>query len=406
MNEIKTAYYRGIQTIMKFAMKLVKFKEPKEVSGVGSVNKLNEILKENKCKKPLFVVSKTILKSGKLDNLLNNLSQNDLNYKIYDSVKPNPSVDNIEECLSLYEKEHCDAIVAIGGGSPIDCAKVVAARAANKNLSIKELRGFFKVKNNITLLIAVPTTAGSGSEATVAAVVTDSTTHEKYAVTDLKLVPDYAILDPELTVGVPKPLTAATGMDALTHAVEAYIGRSGSKFTDERAVKATKLIIENLEVVYENGQDINGRNSMLIASFYAGQAFTRAYVGYVHAIAHSIGGVYGVAHGLLNAIILPKVLEYYGETAYDKLATLAIKSNLGNKDMSKKVLALKFINKIKDMNKAMNIPTFIKEIRKEDIELLAKRAIKEANPVYPVPKIMNVKECEKLISSLMLITKS
>jgi alcohol dehydrogenase class IV len=399
---IKKLYYRTVQSAVKTGTKLVKFKEPKLVSGAGSVNKLLDIMKEQHIDRTLIIVSKTIMKSGLLDDVLEKLRENKIFYEIYDSVKPNPTIENIEECLKVYQNSNCNAITAIGGGSPIDCAKVVAARATNGNLQIKDLRGFLKVKKPIPPLFAVPTTAGSGSEATVAAVVTDSITHEKYAIADFKLVPDFAILDPELTVGVPQHLTASTGMDALTHAIEAYVGKNGTKYTNDKALKASKMIIDNLEIVYKDGTNIEGRNSMLVASNYAGEAFTRAYVGYVHAIAHSIGGLYGVAHGLANAIILPTVLEYYGEAAYEKLSEIAIYANLGNKNEAQKDVALKLIKKIKDMNKNMNIPLGIKEIREEDIPLIAKRAMKEGNPGYPVPKIMSVDECERLVRSLKL----
>lgn len=399
---LKKASYRTFQAAFRVGMKFIKFKEPKLISGAGSVNKLADIMKEQSISRALIIASKTIMKSGLLSSFFEKLKKNNIYYEVYDNVKPNPSIENIEECLKVYKDNNCMAIAAIGGGSPIDCAKVVAARAANNNLQIKDLRGFLKVKKAIPPLFAVPTTAGSGSEATVAAVVTDSNTHEKYAIADLKLMPDYSILDPELTVGVPPHLTAATGMDALTHAVEAYVGKDGTEFTNDKALKATKMIIDNLENVYIDGANIEGRNAMLIASNYAGQAFTRASVGYVHAIAHAVGGLYGVAHGLANAIILPKVLEYYGETAYGKLAELAIYSNLGNKNEGEKNLALKFISKIRNMNKNMEIPLGIKEIKEEDISVIAKRATKEGNPAYPVPKIMNIDECEELIRKLKL----
>ncbi len=400
--ELKKAYYRTVQGVVRIGSKFMKFKVPELVSGPGSVNKLPDIMKEQHIDKALIIASKTIMKSGLLQEFFEKLKENDISYEVYDSVKPNPTIENIEECLKVYKNSNCKAIAAIGGGSPIDCAKVVAARAANSNLQIKDLRGYLKVKKPIAPLFAVPTTAGSGSEVTLAAVVTDSSTHEKYAIADFKLIPDFAILDPNLTVGIPSHLTASTGMDALTHAIEAYIGKNGTSYTDEKALKATKLIIDNLENVYRHGANIEGRNAMLLASNYAGEAFTRAYVGYVHAIAHSIGGLYGVAHGLANAIILPTVLEYYGESAYEKLSELAIYANLGNKNDERKDLALKLIATIKDMNKNMDIPLGIKELKKEDISLIAQRATKEGNPGYPVPKIISVDECEKLLESLLV----
>lgn len=399
---LKKAYYRAFQAVVRIGTNLVKFKEPKLISGTGSVNEIPDIMKNENIANALIVVSGTIMRSGLVNDFFEKLKKNNITYVVYDTVKPNPTVENIEECLKIYKDNNCRAIVAIGGGSPIDCAKVVGARATNSNLQIKDLRGFLKVKKPIPPFFAVPTTAGSGSEVTIAAVVTDSHTHEKYAIADFKLMPDFAILDSELTVGVPKHLTASTGMDALTHAIEAYIGKNGTDFTNDKALKASKMIIDNLENVYNDGTNIEGRSAMLLASNYAGQAFTRANVGYVHAIAHSIGGLYGVAHGLANAIILPKVLEYYGEAAYEKLAKIAIYVNLGDKSEPKRDLALKLIEKIKDMNKNMDVPLGIKELKESDISLIAKRAVKEGNPNYPVPKIMSINECEKLVRSLKL----
>lgn len=232
--------------------------------------------------------------------------------------------------------------------------------------------------------------------------VTDSSTHEKYAVMDFKLVPDFAILDPELTIGLPPHITSTTGMDALTHAVEAYIGKNGTSYTDKNAVKAVKMIFDNLELVYKDGTNIEARNEMMLASHYAGIAFTRAYVGYVHAIAHNLGGMYGVPHGFANAVILPYILEFYGESSYHKLAELCIAAGIGSKDESEETLALKFIDKVKTMNKNMNIPIGIKEIKGKDIPLIVKRVLKEGNPGYPVPKIMSPKECEAILRKLMI----
>jgi alcohol dehydrogenase class IV len=235
----------------------------------------------------------------------------------------------------------------------------------------------------------------------VAAVISDPSTHEKFAISDLKLIPKIAVLDPELMVGLPPHITSTTGMDALTHAVEAYIGLNGNKFTDENAKNATKLIFENLEKAYQNGSDIEARNNMALASFYGGAAFTRAYVGYVHAIAHNMGGLYGVPHGLANAIILPYILEFCRKEAEEKLADLAVAGRIGTRKESAKDLSLKFIEKVKTMNKNMKIPTYIKELQEKDIPLIAKRALDEAHPDYPVPRIMTLEECETLIKKLL-----
>lgn len=280
----------------------------------------------------------------------------------------------------------------------MDCAKVAGARVSNPNTTVSQMRGLLKVFKKLPPFFAVPTTAGTGSETTLAAVVSNMQTHEKYAINDPKLRPKYAVLDPELTTGLPKKITSTTGMDALTHAVEAYIGQSGVKSTNDYAEKATKLIFDNLEKAYEDGKDIEARENMLVASFYAGMAFTRAYVGYVHAIAHNLGGLYGTPHGLANAVILPHVLEYYGETAHEKLAKLA--DIVGIDGDSDKEKAEKFIEEIKEMNEEMDIPEHFDFIKDEDIPTIVARALKEGNPLYPVPKIMDEEDCTKVVKAI------
>ena len=208
-------------------------------------------------------------------------------------------------------------------------------------------------------------------------------------------------MDPELMAGLPPFVTATTGMDALTHAVEAYINLNGTAYTEENAVLATKLIFENLEKVYDDGSNLEARNNMALASFYAGIAFTRAYVGYVHAIAHRLGGLYGVPHGLANAVVLPYVLEYSRKEAEAKLARLAIAGGIGSEGASHAELSQRLIDKIKTMNARMGIPDHIVELKESDIPLIVKRAFKEAHPLWPVPKIMTDQDCADLVRKLL-----
>ncbi|MDD7398268.1 MAG: iron-containing alcohol dehydrogenase, partial [Firmicutes bacterium] len=240
----------------------------------------------------------------------------------------------------------------------------------------------------------VPTTAGTGSETTLAAVISDPEKAEKYPINDPVLIPKYAVLDPQITVKLPPHITSTTGMDALTHAVEAYIGHSNTKETKEMAIKATKLIFDNLETAYKDGSNLEARNNMQHAAYYAGIAFTRAYVGYVHAVAHSLGAQYHIAHGLANAVILPYFLEAYGKTAYKPLAELA--DVVGITGSSREEKAKKFIEAVKQMNKDMNIPEHFPEIKEEDIAIMSKHANAEGNPLYPVPKLMDRKELAEM----------
>ena len=395
---LKNAYYRAYQKTFKVVMPVFNWDEPELLKGPGAIKDLPALVKSKGVTNVLVVTDKGLMSLNLLDSLFENLEKQNIKYTVYDGVQPNPSIENIEEARRIYLKNNCEGIIAFGGGSPMDCAKVAGARVSNPNSTVSQMRGLLKVFKKLPPFFAVPTTAGTGSETTLAAVVSNMQTHEKYAINDPKLRPKYAVLDPELTTGLPKKITSTTGMDALTHAVEAYIGLSGVKSTDDYAEKATKLIFENLEKAYEDGKDLEARENMLVASFYAGMAFTRAYVGYVHAIAHNLGGLYGTPHGLANAVILPHVLEYYGETAYAKLAKLA--DIVGISGGSDKEKAENFIEEIKRMNKDMDIPEHFDFIKDEDIPTIVARALKEGNPLYPVPKIMDEADCTKVVKAI------
>ena len=397
---LNNAFCRVYQKTFKMVMPVFNWDEPELLKGPGAIKDLPALVKSKGITNVLIVTDKGLMSLNLLDSLFEALEKQGIKYTVYDGVQPNPSIENIEEGRRIYLKNNCEGIIAFGGGSPMDCAKVVGARIANPNKTVSQMRGLLKVVRNIPPFFAVPTTAGTGSETTLAAVVSNMQTHEKYAINDPKLRPKYAVLDPELTVGLPPHITSTTGMDALTHAVEAYIGKSNVKSTEEYAEKATKMIFENIEKAYTNGKDIEARDQMLKASFYAGQAFTRAYVGYVHAIAHNLGGQYGVPHGLANAIILPYVLEYYGETAHKRLAKLAVIAGVKTTG-SDKEKAEAFIEAIKTLNKNMNIPDGFDMVQEKDIPVIVERALKEGNPLYPVPKIMDKADCEAVIRRMM-----
>ena len=398
---LKKCYYRIYQKVLKFAMCFMNWSEPTLLEGEGAVLRLPKLIKDKGLNRILVVTDKGLMSIHLLDPLFEELRAQGIEYFVYDGVQPNPTIPNIEQCRDMYLDNNCEGIIAFGGGSPMDCAKAAAARVVKPKKSVRKMRGYLKVGKKLPPFFAVPTTAGTGSETTVAAVVTDPTTHEKNAISDPCLRPKYVVLDPALTVGLPPHITSTTGMDALTHAVEAYIGKSHVKSTIRYAEEATKLIHDNLEKAYNNGKDIEARNNMLKASFYAGSAFTRAFVGYVHAIAHNLGGLYNTPHGLANAVILPYVLDWYGPAAYKKLAKLADLIGIAKEEMSIEEKAKAFIAEIRRMNQAMNIPDKFDFIKEEDMNTLVKRALKEGNPGYPVPKIMNEQECEKVIRSFM-----
>jgi alcohol dehydrogenase class IV len=320
---IKRIYYRIYQNAFKLAMPLLPWRKPTLIEGQGSVKRISEVLQSLQVDNVLIVTDGMLMKLGLLDSMLAAFDNAGIKGAIYDKTVPDPTVENVEEALQMYHQMGCKAIVAFGGGSPMDCAKIVGARVARPNKPIGKMQGVLKVIKKIPTLIAVPTTAGTGSEVTLAAVISNTATLEKYPINDFCLIPHYAVHDPELTLKLPPQITAPTGMDAMTHAVEAFIGNSNTNETRANALEAVALIHRYLLLAYSQPENMEARAGMLTASYKAGVAFTRAYVGYVHAIAHTIGGFYKVPHGLANAIIMPHVLEYYGEAVHGRLATLA-----------------------------------------------------------------------------------
>ena len=392
MNILEKTFCRTYQFGFRVAMPLLPYHEPKVYNSITNVP---EILKNENKHCVLIVSDQGIRQSGIIDILTNLLQKANLSYAVYDKTNANPTIYNIEEGLKIYKQNKCDSLIAVGGGSSMDCAKAIGARVVYPKKSIEQMKGLMHVLKKIPTLITVPTTAGTGSEVTVTAVITDSNKKHKYTLNNFTFIPYYAILDPKLTVSLPKSLTATTGMDALTHAVEAYIGRSTTKETRALAKEATKLVFENILNAYQNGLDINARANMLLAAYKAGIAFSKSYVGYIHAIAHSLGGQYNIPHGLANAVLMPYVLEGYGKAVYKKLHQLAIVAGLSSKQESSKAGAEKFIAAIKDLNKKMNIPSTFDVIDEKDIPQMAKYAAKEANPLYPVPSLMNASELAK-----------
>lgn len=400
MNSLQKAYCRIYQKVLFVFTLFLDWSEPQLLTGPGSVKKLPALIKEKGVSKILVVTDKGLMNLGIPNGLFEQLTKDGIEFVVYDGVQPNPTIENIEEAREMYVSNGCQGIIAFGGGSPMDCAKIAAARVVKPNKPVEKMRGLMKILHPLPPFFAVPTTAGTGSETTLAAVVSNSKTHEKNACNDPFLRPKYAVLDPELTVGLPPHITSTTGMDALTHAVEAYIGKSNVKATTEYAEKATKMIFENLELAYQDGKNIDARNQMLLASFYAGMAFTRAYVGYVHAIAHNLGGQYGIPHGLANAVILPVVLEAYGEAIYDKLAKLS--DIVGIEGETTEAKAKGFINEIYAMNERMGIPKGFAQIKDEDVDIIVERALKEGNPLYPVPVIFGKEEISAIVRSLKI----
>ena len=398
MNPLKAGYCRLSQLIFKLAIPLLPYRFPEKM---GRLDEIPPRLQQQGISSVLIVTDAAIHSYGLIDPLKAALEDAGIAYCVYDETVPNPTVQNVEEARQMYLDHNCQGLIAFGGGSPMDCAKITGARIVRPNMSVQRMKGIFHILKRPPYTIAVPTTAGTGSETTVAALITDSATRSKFTINDLCLMPRAAVLDPEVTRTLPQRITATTGMDALTHAVEAYIGRSTVKQTRQDALKAVRLIVDNLQRAYDHGDDMDARRCMLEASYLAGRAFTVSYVGYCHAVAHTLGGRYNTPHGLANAVLLPHVLEAYGSCIDTKLKQLAIAAGIADEATPAKEAARAFIGMIRSMNAAMNIPEKIKGIRMQDIPALAAKAEKEANPLYPVPKLMTSRELEQFYRAVM-----
>ena len=392
MNILKKTYCRVFQTAFRLALPFLPYREPKIYESIGA---LMGLLKQMQVKSVMLITDAGLRGAGVTAPLENLIKKNNVKCTVYDKTRANPTVANVEEARLLYMEEKCECLIAFGGGSSMDCAKALGARIAYPKKSMDQLKGLLRVLRKIPTLVAIPTTAGTGSEVTLAAVITDSEKQHKYSMLDFTLIPRYAVLDPAVTFSLPPHLTATTGMDALTHAVEAYIGGSTTKETREKARAATALIFANIEKAYANGQDRKARANMLRAAYLAGIAFSKSYVGYIHAVAHSLGGQYNIPHGLANAALMPIVLEEYGASAHKKLHELGVVAGVASLNDTHESGAKKFIAALKAMNKRMGIPEKLAGIKKEDIPQMARHADKEANPLYPVPKLMNAKELEQ-----------
>lgn len=398
MDRLNRIGCRVVQGAFRLAIPLLPYRRPRQAADVAE---LPALLGAAGAERVLVVTSPSVVKLAGTVRLLDALAGAGISCAVYDRTIPNPTTDTVEEALALYREGECQAIIGVGGGSSLDCAKAVGVRVARPGKPLSRLGGVLKVRKRLPPLAAVPTTAGTGSETTIAAVITDAKTRDKYAISDFPLIPDYAVLDPEMTAALPPHLTASTGMDALTHAVEAFLGRSTTAGTREDALEAVRLIFENLEKAYRDGSNLDARRAMLEASFRAGCAFTKSYVGYVHAVAHSLGGAYNVAHGYANAVILPVVLRAYGPAVYPKLAQLARAAGLPAPDMDVREAALAFIGGIEGLNARCGIGTSVPELRREDIPALARHASREANPLYPVPVLMDAGELALIYERLL-----
>lgn len=391
MNWLQRCYCRAYQLAFRLAMPLLPYREPERFENIHA---LPGLLGRLGLTSVLLVTDGPLRQAGVTGELEELLAQSGIRCAVYDGTRANPTAANVEEARERYLAEGCQGLIAFGGGSSMDCAKAVGARIVYPRRTVNRMKGLLRVLRRLPPLIAIPTTAGTGSEVTVTAVITDTQRKHKYTMNNFTMIPRWAVLDPAVTVSLPPSLTATTGMDALTHAVEAYIGNSTTKETRAYARKAVKLIFENLPKAYENGGDLEAREKMLYAAHIAGIAFSKSYVGYIHAVAHSLGGQYNTPHGLANAVLLPKGLELYGPCVYQKLWELGQSAGVVAEGDGVEDGARAFIAAIYAMNERLGIPETLPDIQKEDVPAMARHAAKEANPLYPVPRLMDAGELE------------
>ena len=392
---------RVFQAVLKIGNYCMGYRMPEYLEGPGKIRELGDFLQGKKINDVLVVTGTGMVRRGQVQPMLEGFQQAGIRYHVIAFEHPDPTSLDVEQGFAAYREQNCRAIVALGGGSRIDCAKAIAAKAAHPGKTVAQLQGLMKVHKPIVPFVAIPTTAGAGSETTVAAVITDAQTHRKAAINDPFLIPRYAVLDPELTVDLPPYTTATTGMDALAHAVESYTNHTyNTKLEDRLAKEAVRLIHDNLLTAYTCGDDLQARQNMQRAAFYAGRAFTRGCVGYVHAIGHTLGGLYGVSHGLAMAVLLPHVMRAYGTAAQKRLAELAAVCGIpGNTDAQ---LAEGFLRWMEQTNAAMGIPKGFDMIRDEDIDQMITWAKKEANPLYPVPVVWGREALRRVIESIRI----
>lgn len=390
----------AVKRAVGIVTRVLPIPQPTLLVGPGSSARLGETVSGLGHRRIFVVTDAVITRLGLANPLLEALTRGGASFVVFEGITPDAPIPLLEQGIELYRRERCDAIVAFGGGSVMDSAKAIGISVANDRHP-RQLVGYFKGWSAPPPIYAVPTTAGTGSEVTVAAVISDPESHAKLVIADTRLVPRLAALDPCLMTGLPGPITAATGMDALTHAIEAYIGLWGTDFTDRMALAAVSMIYENLPVAYAHGQDLAAREKMALASTYAGLAFTRANVGNVHAIAHQLGGLYHTPHGLANAIVLPHVLRFSSPSCTGKLAALAVHAGVGDRGQPEAELARRFLDSVESLNASLGIPARLDALREEDIPRLAKAACREADTNYPVPSRMSRTACEELLRQIL-----
>lgn len=356
------------------------------VIGADSLNSAMDTMRDYGYRRALIVTDAILNKLGMAGDVQKGLAERDIFSVIYDGVQPNPTTANVNAGLAILKENNCDCVISLGGGSPHDCAKGIALVASNGG-KISDYEGVDRSAKPQLPMIAINTTAGTASEMTRFCIITDEARHIKMAIVDKHVTPILSVNDSSLMTGMPKSLTAATGMDALTHAIEAYVSIAATPITDACALKAITMIAENLSVAVADGANAEAREAMAYAQFLAGMAFNNASLGYVHAMAHQLGGFYDLPHGVCNAVLLPHVQAFNSKVAAARLRDCAQAMNVNVAGLSDEQGAKACIDAICKLAREVNIPAGLRDlnVKEEDIPVLATNALKDAcgftNPI-------------------------
>ncbi len=397
---MKLIYYKFMAFVVTLLLRLLPRNAPVVYKGIDSSLVLCEQVGILGLRKVLIVTDNFLGSSGLLDGIKNRLTETGVEFAVYDGVLPDPAFDQVQAGEAVLRSEGCQAVIGVGGGSVLDAAKMIAMLHTNPG-PLSKFDGIQKCKKPGLPMFAIPTTAGTGSEITLAAVITDPETHRKIPVVDSKMIPGYVALDAAIMKGMPPGITAATGMDALTHAVESYLSKASTESTEIQAKAAVRLIFKYLARAHKNGDDMEARDGMAVASFYAGAAFGKTSVGYVHGIAHQLGRVCGTPHGNANAMVLPEVLAAYGDCVHRRLAQLARLVELGENSDSDATLAGLFIQAIVDLRVELELPLQPKDLKAQDVPEIIDEALAEAGGLYPVPRYMSRDEIGGIVNRLL-----
>ncbi|NVD06981.1 iron-containing alcohol dehydrogenase [Vibrio sp. JPW-9-11-11] len=385
-------WHQLLVALKKPFIKMVPVATPHLECGANKSLDVARFCQQLNIKKPLIVTESALVELGLLDNVASSFDQANIGTQLFERVTPDPSFELVREGVTFYNTTACDGIIALGGGSAIDCAKAIAASVSTRK-DVSRLTGLLKVRRRVLPIIALPTTAGTGSEATVAAVVSDRKAQRKYSITDPFLVPKVAIIDPTLMLGLPQKITAETGIDALTHAIESYLSGYANRTTRALSLSAIERIFRWLPKAFFHGEDCEAREQMALASYEAGLVFTRTYIGYVHAIAHQLGAIYHTPHGLANALVLVHVLRFIAQRNNPVLIQLAVELGFSGSE--------EFIARIEAMLSEMGVASQLDALKPRDVEIIAAQALAEAFGEYPVPEVMSQHECETLVAKLL-----